>query len=305
MVIRTTRQPWPSSSLPPPSSSFSQSAHCASAPRGTIVPSRSGLRAVALGYLVVVLLAPLAMVFYRTFESGLHPVWQTLSDPNTLHAFEVTLIATGIAVPLNTVFGVLCGLAVVRRRFPGKGLLNAFIDLPLAVSPVVIGLCLYLLYAPRTGWFGSWFLGHGFRILFALPAIVLATVFVSVPFVAREVIPTLRELGNEQEQAAATLGANRWQRFWLITLPSIRWAVIYGVVLTTARCLGEYGAVAVVSGNIVGKTETATLRVEDYVVNCQTSGAYAIAVVLAAIAVAVLVLMTMVKPKEDTARAPI
>jgi sulfate/thiosulfate transport system permease protein len=263
------------------------------------VPSRLGLRAVALAYLVLILLAPLVMVFYRTFESGLHPVWQTLSDPDTIHAFQVTLVATAIAVPLNTVFGVLCGLAIVRRRFPGKGLLNAFIDLPLAVSPVVIGLCLFLLYG-RAGWFGGWFLGHGVQILFALPAIVLATVFVSVPFVAREVIPTLRELGNEQEQAAATLGATRWQRFWRITLPSIRWAVIYGVVLTTARCLGEYGAVAVVSGRIQGRTETATLRVDDLLQNFHTAGAYAVSLVLATVAVVVLVAMTVIRPREGS-----
>ena len=261
--------------------------------------SQLGLRVVALGYLVVILLAPLAMVFYRTFENGLQPVWQTLSDPNTVHAFKITLIATAIAVPLNTVFGILCGLAIVRRRFRGKGLLNAFIDLPLAVSPVVVGLSLYLLYAPRGGWFGSWLSQHGFQVLFAMPAIVLATIFVSVPFVAREVIPTLRELGHEQEQAAATLGATRWQRFWRITLPSIRWAVSYGVILTTARCLGEYGAVAVVSGRIPGKTETATTLIDDMIQNFQTGGAYAVAVVLAVIAVVVLVLMTLTKPKEE------
>jgi sulfate/thiosulfate transport system permease protein len=261
---------------------------------------RLGLRVVALGYLTIVLLAPLAMVFYRTFQHGLEPVWQALSDPFTLHAFKVTLIATAIAVPLNTVFGILCALAIVRRRFRGKGLLNAFIDLPLAVSPVVIGLSLFLLYAPNGGWFGNWLTQHGFQVLFALPSIVLATIFVSVPFVAREVIPVLRELGNEQEQAAGTLGANRWQRFWLITLPSIRWAVIYGVILTTARCLGEYGAVAVVSGRIEGKTETATTRIEDMLQNFQTSGAYAIAVVLALIAIFVLVLMTLTKPKEES-----
>jgi sulfate transport system permease protein len=256
---------------------------------------------VALGYLVVILLAPLGMVFYRTFQSGLEPVWQTLSDPDTIHAFRVTLIATAIAVPLNTVFGVLCGLAIVRRRFRGKGLLNAFIDLPLAVSPVVIGLCLYLLYAPRGGWFGTWLAEHGFQVLFAMPAIVLATIFVSVPFVAREVIPTLRELGNEQEQAAATLGAARWQRFRRITLPSIRWAVIYGVVLTTARCLGEYGAVAVVSGRIEGSTETATTRVEDLTLTFNTAGAYSVSLVLATIAVLVLVAMTVIRPREENA----
>jgi sulfate transport system permease protein len=261
------------------------------------VPKRLTLRSVALGYLLVILLAPLGMVFYRTFQNGLHPVWQALSDPATLHAFQVTLIAAAIAVPLNTVFGVLCGLAIVRRRFPGKGLLNAFIDLPLAVSPVVVGLALYLLYG-RTGWFGGWFLGHGIQVLFAMPAIVLATVFVSVPFVAREVIPTLRELGNEQEQAAATLGASRWQRFWRITLPSIRWAVIYGVVLTTARCLGEYGAVAVVSGAIIGRTQTATILVDQNMQNFNTTGAYAASLVLAAIAVLVLVAMTDIRPRE-------
>lgn len=261
------------------------------------MPRRLALRAVALGYLVVILLAPLVMVCYRTFQHGLEPVWQALSDPDTVHAFRVTLIATAIAVPLNTVFGVLCALAIVRRRFRGKGLLNAFIDLPLAVSPVVIGLCFYLLYE-NTGWFGSRLSQHGFHILFAMPAIVLVTIFVSVPFVAREVIPTLRELGNEQEQAAATLGATRWQRFWRITLPSIRWAVIYGVVLTTARCLGEYGAVAVVSGRIEGSTETATLRVDTYLQNFDDTGAYAVSLVLAAIAVFVLVAMTAIRPRE-------
>jgi sulfate/thiosulfate transport system permease protein len=262
------------------------------------VARRLGLRTVALGYLLIVLLAPLGMVFYRTFEHGLDPVWQALSDPLTIHAFKVTLLATVVAVPLNTVFGVLCALAIVRRRFRGKGLVNAFIDLPLALSPVVVGLAVYLLYG-RTGWFGGWLSNHGIQVLFAFPAIAFVTVFVSVPFVAREVIPTLRELGHEQEQAAATLGATRWQRFLRITLPSIRWAVIYGVVLTTARCLGEYGAVAVVSGAIQGKTETATLRVADYYQDFNTTGAYAVSLVLAVIAVVVLVLMTVRRTRED------
>ena len=188
-----------------------------------------------------------------------------------MHAFKLTLIITAIAVPLNTVFGIVCALAIVRRRFPGKGLVNAFVDLPLALSPVVVGLSLFLLYG-RTGWFGAWFARHGIQILFALPSMVLATIFVSVPFVAREVVPTLREIGDEQEQAAHTLGASGWQTFWRITLPSIRWAVIYGVVLTTARCLGEYGAVAVVSGHIEGQTETATLRVQDDYENFNRAG---------------------------------
>jgi sulfate transport system permease protein len=256
-------------------------------------------RSVALGYLLVVLLAPLGMVFYRTFQNGLAHVGSTLSDPNTVHAFEMTLLAAGIAVPLNTLFGIAAGLAIVRRRFRGKGLLNAFIDLPLAISPVVVGLSLYLLYG-RTGWFGSWLGEHGIQILFAWPAIALATIFVSVPFVAREVIPTLRELGDEQEQAARTLGASGWQTFLRITLPSIRWAVVYGVVLTTARCLGEYGAVAVVSGAVLGQTETATLAVQRLYENFDQSGAYAVALVLAVIAVVVLVVMMATKPKEQS-----
>jgi len=261
---------------------------------------RAGLRIVALGYLTLVLLAPLAMVVRRTFAHGLAPVWGSLSGPETDHAFEITMLVAAIAVPLNTVFGVVAGLAIVRRRFPGRGLLNAFVDLPLALSPVVVGLALYLLYG-RTGWFGGWLLGRGIHVLFAWPAIVLATVFVSVPFVAREVIPTLRELGDEQEQAARTLGASAWQTFRRITLPSIRWAVVYGVVLTTARCLGEYGAVAIVSGRIVGKTETATLRVDGAYQNLDATGAYSVALVLAAAAVAVLVAMTLARPNEQVA----
>ena len=257
------------------------------------------LRLAAIGYLTIVLVGPLAVVFWRTFEGGLGPVWDALSNPDTIHAFKLTLIITLIAVPVNTAFGILCGLTIVRRSFPGKGLLNAFIDLPLALSPVVVGLALFLLYG-RQGWFGGWLDEHDIQFLFALPAMVMATIFVSLPFVAREVIPTLREIGDDQEQAARTLGASGWQTFWRITLPSIRWAVIYGVILTTARCLGEYGAVAVVSGRIQGRTETATLRVEERYQSFDLPGAYAISIVLALIAISVLLLMTLVKPREGT-----
>jgi sulfate transport system permease protein len=258
---------------------------------------RLGLRIVAIGYLAAVLIAPLAYVYYETFRHDASTAWNALTEPDTIHAFEVTLTAVAIAVPLNTIFGIACGLAIVRRPFPGKGILNAFVDLPLALSPVVVGFSLYLLYG-RTGWFGHYLQAHGIQVLFALPSIVLATTFVSVPFVAREVIPTLRELGDEQEKAAHTLGASSWQTFWRITLPSIRWAVIYGVVLTAARCLGEYGAVAVVSGSIQGKTETATLRVQEEYENLNLPGAYGISLALAAIAILVLVLMTTLRPKE-------
>jgi sulfate transport system permease protein len=251
-------------------------------------------KAIALGYLTVVLLGPLAMLFWRIWAEGLGKAWSAIREPDTLHAFRVTLEITAIAVPLNTIFGIVVGLAIVRGRFPGKGLVNAFVDLPLALSPVVVGLSLFLLYG-RTGWI------HVGQILFALPAMVLATVFVSVPYVAREVIPSLREIGDEQEQAAHTLGASGWQAFWRITLPSIRWAVIYGVVVTTARCLGEYGAVAVVSGSISGRTETATLRVQNYYENLDQAGAYGVSLTLGLFAVAVLVVMTVLKPKEGTA----
>jgi len=264
--------------------------------RGT----RLGLRFVALGYLLVVLLGPLSMVFWRSFDQGAGHLWRSLSDPNTVHAFRMTLIITAIAVPLNTVFGIVCALAIVRRRFPGAGAVNAIVDLPLALSPVVVGLSLFLLYG-RTGWFGGYFERHGIQILFATPSMVIATIFISLPFVAREVVPTLREIGDEQEQAAYTLGAGGWATFWRITLPSIRWAVIYGVVLTTARCLGEYGAVAVVSGHIEGRTETATLRVQDAYENFDVPGAYGISLVLAAMSVLVLVAMTLLKPKEEAA----
>ena len=253
---------------------------------------RFGLRGIAFFYLTAILLGPLAIVFYRTFENGFDAAWAALSSPETVNAFKLTLLITAIAVPANTIFGIACALAVVRHKFPGKGLVNAFVDLPLALSPVVVGLSLYLLYG-RDGWFGAWLADHGIQVLFALPSMVIATIFVSLPFVAREVIPTLREIGDEQEQAARTLGASSWQTFRRITLPAIRWAVIYGVILTTARCLGEYGAVAVVSGRLQGETETATLRVEERYQSLDIAGAYSISIVLALMAVIVLLAMTV------------
>jgi sulfate transport system permease protein len=254
------------------------------------------LRAIVAVYLLAILAGPLAMVIWRTFDD-LGAAWGAVSSHNTLLAFKLTLIVTAIAVPLNTAFGIACGLLIVRGRFRGRGLVNAFVDLPLALSPVVVGLSLVLLYG-ADGWLGG-LRGHGIEILYAWPAIVLATVFVSVPFVAREVIPTLREIGVDQEQAAHTLGASKWQTFWRITLPSIRWAVVYGVVLTTARCLGEFGAVAIVSGNIDGRTQTATLRVEDayQFAYGNYAPAYGISLVLAATAIVVLVTMTLLQPK--------
>jgi sulfate/thiosulfate transport system permease protein len=259
--------------------------------------ARIGLRTVALGYLALLLALPVGFVFYKTFEKGLGAVWDALTTVNAIHALELTLLMVAVAVPLNTAFGVLAALVIVRGRVRGKALLNAFIDLPFAISPVVVGLALYLLYG-RQGWFGSWFLDHGIQIIFSTPGMILATVFVSLPFVVREVIPVLREIGTGQEEAAATLGASPWQAFWRITLPAIRWGVLYGVVLTTARALGEFGAVSVVSGKILGETDTLPLYVEQRFQAFDLTGAYAASALLAAIALATLVLMTKLQPKE-------
>jgi sulfate transport system permease protein len=251
------------------------------------------LRVFSLGYLAVLLVAPVGYVFWRTFEHGVGPAWDAVTTPDALHALKVTLILTAIAVPANTIFGVLCALAIVRHRYPGAGVVNAVVDLPLALSPVVVGLALLLLYG-RGGWLG----GHG--IVFALPGMVLATIFVSLPFVVREVVPVLREIGTEQEQAAATLGASALQTFLRVTWPAIRYATAYGVVLTTARALGEFGAVSVVSGRLAGETESLTLYVQDRYQSFDATGAYAAAVVLALLAMATLLLMTRLKPKEGT-----
>src|ERR671927_1435813 len=212
----------------------------------------------------------------------------------TLRLVGLGYLALLIAVPVNTVFGVLCALVVVRQRFPGKAILNAIIDLPVAISPVVVGLALFIV-SGRAGWIGPGLLAHGLRVIFAVPGMVLATIFISLPFVVREVVPVLREIGTEQEQAAATLGASSLQTFRRITLPAIRWAVVYGVVLTTARCLGEFGAVSIVSGGIAGRTQTLTQYVQASYENFDQTGAYAASVVLAALAITTLFLTTAVR----------
>jgi len=258
---------------------------------------RWGLRTFALGYLAVLLLIPFGTIFYRAFEHGLAAAFTSVTTPDALHAFYLTILITLIAVIANTIFGVGCALLLVRTNFRGKALLNAVVDLPFAISPVVIGLSLYLLYG-RTGWFGDVLLNNGIQILFALPGMVLATIFVSLPFVVREVVPVLHEIGDEQEQAARTLGANSWQTFRRVTLPAIRWGVGYGVILTTARALGEFGAVAVVSGRITNQTETAPLWVWREFGQFNTTGAYTASLVLALIAVATLLAMNAFKRKE-------
>jgi sulfate/thiosulfate transport system permease protein len=261
--------------------------------------SRYLLRFAALGYLAALLVIPLALVFRRAFADGVGEAWTAVTTPEALHALWLTLVIAAIAVPANTIFGVLCALAIVRRRFPGHGVVNSLVDLPLALSPVVVGLALLLVYS-RNGWFGGWLLDHGVQVIFALPGMVLATIFVSVPFVVREVVPVLREIGDEQEQAAATLGASSWQTFWRVTLPAIRWGVAYGVVLTTARALGEFGAVSVVSGRIAGRTETLTTHVGERFEAFDLVGAYAASVVLALLAMGTLLLLTVFQRKETT-----
>jgi sulfate/thiosulfate transport system permease protein len=253
------------------------------------VTNRIGLRVIALAYLAALLFVPVGLVFYRTFAHGIGAVWDSVTTPAAISAFWLTIEVTLIAVPLNAVFGVLAALALARGRFRGKALFDALIDLPFAVSPVVIGLALFLVYG-REGW-----LHLPFQVIFSVPGIVLATIFVSLPFVVREVAPVLREVGDEQEQAAATLGASGWQAFWRITLPSIRWGIAYGVVLSVARCIGEFGAVSVVSGKIAGQTMTLTLLVEQRFSNYDLSGAYAASALLAAIALATLLLMTRIR----------
>jgi len=259
-----------------------------------------GLRTLAFGYLGLLLLAPVAMIFYKTFEHGIGPPVEAMTSPDALHAIYLTLLMVAIAVPINTVFGVGCALLLVRHKWKGNAIIDGIINLPFAVSPVVIGLSLFLLYGTG-GWFGPTLSELGFQVLFSIPGMVLASIFVSLPFVVRETVPVLQEIGTEQEQAASTLGANAWQTFWRITLPAIRWGVAYGVVLTTARVLGEFGAVTIVSGSISGETETLPLFVAKSFEQFDEQSAYAGAIVLALLALTTLLLMSIGGRKARTA----
>jgi sulfate/thiosulfate transport system permease protein len=262
---------------------------------------RLALRTVALGYLALLLLAPVVMIFYRTFEHGLGAVWTAVSASSAQHAFWLSLEIVGIAVPLNTIFGIGMALLLERGRIRGKGLLGLLLDVPFAISPVVVGLSLVLVYG-KTGWFGDWLAAQGIQVIFSVPGMAIATAVVALPFVARETIPVLRELGTDAEQAASTLGASGWQTFWRVTLPGIRWGVVYGVVLTTARALGEFGAVSIVSGRIEGQTQTLPLYVQDRFENFDITGAYAAAVVLALLALATLLAMNLLTRRTRAAR---
>jgi sulfate/thiosulfate transport system permease protein len=258
--------------------------------------TRLTLRTVALGYLFLLLAAPIAIVMIETFEDGIGAAWESVTTPEAQHAFYMTIVMVVIAVPLNTVFGIVAALALVRGRWRGKTIVGALIDIPFAVSPVIVGLALFLVYG-RQGWLND----LPFDVIFSTPGMVLATIFVSLPFVVREVVPVLQEIGTDQEQAAQTLGASARQTFWRITLPAIRWGVAYGVILTTARALGEFGAVSVVSGKLVGQTQTLTLHVEERFQQFDLAGAYAASVVLAVLAIAVILSMTLLDRRRKEA----
>lgn len=243
---------------------------------------------IAVLYLALVIYIPALNVFIQAFKNGIGAFVSNLSAPNFLNAAWLTVLLAGISVPVNTVFGLCAAWAIARNKFPGRALLLSIIDLPFSISPVVAGLMIVLLYG-RNGWFGPWLQAADIKVVFAVPGMVLATAFVSMPFVAREVIPVLEELGSDQEEAARTLGAKDWQIFWRVTLPNIRWGLLYGLLLTNARAMGEFGAISVVSGNIEGKTQSLPLFVEDSYKQYQTEAAFSAAVLLALLAVVTLV----------------
>lgn len=257
------------------------------------------VRLLVISYLFFLVAWPVYLVGKNAFADGMDNINGILEDPDIVHAISLTVQVAIIAVIINTLFGVGISLLLVRYDFPGKRLLSALLDMPLSVSPIVVGLALVLVYGGRTGWFGPGLESVGFQVIFATPGIVLATVFVALPLVIREVVPVLEEVGEEQEQAARSLGANAWQTFRRITLPSIKWGVVYGVVLSLARSLGEFGAVKVVSGNVLGETRTATLVVEEKYLNFDKGGAYATAFLLALVAVACIIIVSVIRPKED------
>lgn len=267
--------------------------------RGESTKAAPVLRIVAVLYVGILVLVPLALIAYRTFQPGLGEFFTALSQPDAVHAFQVTAVVAGTAVVIDIVFGVTVAILLARYRFPGRRLLSAFIDLPVAVSPIVVGLALVLVYGP-TGWFGGSLDGSPLQVINAKPGMVAATVFVSLPLVVRAVVPVLEQAGVEQEQAASSLGANAFQRFVRITLPTIRVALAYGTVLSIARCLGEYGAVLVVSGNVAGETETATLRIGNLIDQEQdTQSAYAIAFVLVLAALVAIVVSAYIRRRRS------
>jgi sulfate transport system permease protein len=257
-------------------------------------------RYVALAYILVLLIVPVALILWRTFTLGFGQFFDWISTPAAISALDLSLLVVAIVVPLNVFFGIPTALVLARNRFRGKGVLQAVIDLPFAVSPVIVGVALIVLWG-SAGALGFVERDLGFKIIFGLPGIVLASIFVTLPFVVREVEPVLHELGTDQEEAAATLGSSWWQTFWRITLPSIRWGLTYGIVLTIARTLGEYGAVIIVSSNLPGKSQTLTLLVSDRYNRGAEYGAYALSTLLMGVAVAVLIVQVILDARRARA----
>ncbi len=257
-----------------------------------------GLRLLVVSYLFFLVAWPTSLIVKETFAHGTQGIREALADPDVVHALQLTAQVAVTAVLINLFFGVGMSLLLVRYEFPGKRALSALIDVPLSVSPVVVGLALVLVYNGRTGWFGPALEDRGLQVVFATPGMIMATCFVALPLVIREVVPVLEEMGDDQEQAARSLGANAWQTFRRITLPGIKWAIVYGVVLSLARSLGEFGAIKVVAGNVGGETQVATVLVQQKYQNFQQETAYSMSFMLAFAAVLCLVVVALLRPKE-------
>ncbi len=269
---------------------------------GTTEPAwvRYTLIGIALAFMFLFLVLPLAAVFAEALRKGVDAYWEALKEPDAWSSIRLTLVTAAIAVPLNLVFGVAAAWAIAKFEFRGKAFLTTLVDLPFSVSPVVAGL-IYVLMFGAQGWFGPWLMAHDVKIIFAVPGIVLATVFVTFPFIARELIPLMQAQGNDEEQAAIVLGASGWQTFWYVTLPNIKWGLIYGVILCNARAMGEFGAVSVVSGHIRGQTNTLPLHVEVLYNEYQSVAAFAVASLLALLALVTLVIKSVVQWRQERA----